>query len=242
MMRPEEIAIALFKRWWIVVLAACVAAIVAYAVTSAQDKTYTVSGRVMAIAEPPDYWLDLYAKNRLASYRDLINNWEFVRAALESAGSDIDPGHAQGALLMGHSPDSNVINIVVTDTDPDRAATIVNVLADAFVARNAAENERLRAIPRPEGAGPQGVVEMTKLDEPTAPSVPSGPRVRVNTAAAGLLGALVGLMIAFGLLYLDDTLKKPLDVERNLGLDVLAIVPTGSGQMATEGSTEGVKR
>lgn len=224
-MRPEEIAVALLRRWWIVALAASVAALVAYAATSAQDKTYTVSARVMAIAEPPDYWLDLYAKNRLASYRDLISNWDFVQTALEQAGSDIDPGHAQSVLLMGHSPDSNVINIIVTDTDPARAAEIVNALADAFVARNAAENERILDRPRPEDAGPPGVVEMMKLDTPTPPTVPSGPRVKVNTAAAGLLGALGGLMIAFGLLYLDDTLKKPVDIERYLRLDVLASVP-----------------
>lgn len=224
-MRPEEIAVALLRRWWIVALAALVAGLVAYAATSAQAKTYTVSARVMAIAEPPDYWLDLYAKNRLASYRDLINNWEFVREALASAGSDIDPGHAQSVLLMGHNPDANIIHIVVTDTNPTRAATIVNALADAFVARNATENERIRDEPRAIDANEPGVIEMVKLDAPTAPSVPSGPRVRVNTAAAALLGALAGLMIAFALLYLDDTLKKPVDVERHLRLDVLATVP-----------------
>lgn len=223
-MRPEEIAVALLRRWWVVLLAALVAALVAYTATSAQDKTYTVSTRVMAIADPPDYWLDLYAKNRLASYRDLIGNWEFVRSSLESAGSDIDPGHAQSVLLTGHSPDSNVITIVVTDTNPVVAAEIVNALADAFVARNAEENERLRDAPRPPGAGTQGIVEMVKLDTPVPPDIPSGPRVKVNTVAAGLLGAVAGLAIAFGLLYLDDTLKSPVDVERYLQLAVLARV------------------
>jgi capsular polysaccharide biosynthesis protein len=224
-MRPEEIVVAVLRRWWIIVLVTAVAALVAYTATSAQEKTYTVSARVMAIADPPDYWMDLYAKNRLASYRDLISNWEFVRSALETAGADIDPGHAQNVLLMGHNPDSNLIHIVVTDNDPQRAADIVNALADAFVARNAAENARIRALPRPEDTRAPGIVEMMKLDTPTAPTVASGPRVRVNTAAAALLGAIGGLVIAFGLLYLDDTLKAPVDIERYLRLNVLAAVP-----------------
>jgi uncharacterized protein involved in exopolysaccharide biosynthesis len=130
MMRPEEIATELLRRWWIIAIAAAVAALVAYAATSSQEKTYTASARVMAIAEPPDYWLDLYAKNRLASYKDLIGNWEFVRQALADAGSDIDPNHATSVLALGHNPDSNVLQIVVTDTDPSRAAAIVNALAD----------------------------------------------------------------------------------------------------------------
>jgi capsular polysaccharide biosynthesis protein len=229
MMRPEEIATELLRRWWIIAIAAAVAALVAYAATSSQEKTYTASARVMAIAEPPDYWLDLYAKNRLASYKDLIGNWEFVRQALADAGSDIDPNHATSVLALGHNPDSNVLQIVVTDTDPSRAAAIVNALADGFVKRNAAENERLLNEPRTEDGRAPGRVEMLKLDSPGPPDVPSGPRVRVNTVAGGLLGIVAGLMIAVALLYLDDTLKKATDLERYLELPMLATVPDDLG-------------
>ena len=231
-MRPEEIALALLRRWWIVALAALAAALVAYVATSSQPKTYSVSTRVMAIAEPPDYWMDLYAKNRLASYKDLINNWEFVRWSLEQAGSDLDPGLAQSKLVLGHNPDSNIVQIVADDTDPERAATIVNAMADGFVLRNAQENEELLRRPRPDDAPLPGVVTMLKLETPGAPTTASGPRVKVNTLAAGVLGAVAGLMFAFGLLYLDDTLKKTADLERYLELPVLARVPDGQANVA----------
>jgi len=237
-MRPEEIALALLRRWWIVALAALAAALVAYVATSSQPKTYTVSTRVMAVAEPPDYWMDLYAKNRLASYKDLINNWEFVRWSLEQAGSDIDPGLAQSKLELGHNPDSNIVQIVANDTDPERAATIVNALADGFVLANAAENEELLQRPRPEDAGLPLMVTMLKLETPSAPTMASGPRVKVNTLAAGVLGAVAGLMLTFGLLYLDDTLKKTVDLERYLELPVLARIPDGEVSVAVgEGQT-----
>jgi capsular polysaccharide biosynthesis protein len=225
MMRPEEIALELLRRWWIVAIAALVAGLVAYVGTASQPKTYTASARVMGIATPPDYWMDLYVKNRLASYRDLIANWEFVAESLQRADSDIDPGLAISKLEMGHNPDTNVVQIVVTDTDPVRAAEIVNALAEGFVARNEADNEELLAQPRPADAGPPGRVEMVKLDSPGPPSVASGPRVKVNTVAGAALGAVAGLMIAFALLYLDDTLKKPADLERYLELPILASVP-----------------
>lgn len=224
-MRPEEIALALLRRWWIVVLAAVVAALVAYVGTSRQAQSYTASARVMAVAEPPDYWLDLYAKNRLASYRDLIGNWQFVSEALQAAGSDIDPGLAASRLSLGHNPDTNTVQIVVTDTDPARAAAVVNALADGFVQRNAVENERLLREPRAADAAPPGRVVMLKLDTPGPPTTASGPRVKVNTLAAGVLGAVAGLMLAFALLYLDDTLKRQADLERYLQLPVLASVP-----------------
>ncbi len=224
-MRPEEIALSLLRWWWIVALAAIAASLVAFVATSSQPMTYTVSTRVMAIAEPPDYWMDLYAKNRLASYKDLINNWEFVRWSLENVGSDIDPGLAQSKLALGHNPDSNIVQIVANDTDPVRAATIVNALADGFVVRNAEENVELLNRPRPEDASLPLTVTMLKLESPGPPQTASGPRVRVNTLAAGVLGAVAGLMLAFALLYLDDTLKQSEDLDRYLELPVLAIVP-----------------
>jgi capsular polysaccharide biosynthesis protein len=229
MMRPEEIALALLRRWWIVALAALAAATIAYIGTASQPSTYVVSTRIMAIAEPPDYWMDLYAKNRLASYRDLINNWEFITGSLQEAGSDIDPGVAHSKLALGHNPDSNIVQIVVTDTEPQRAATIANALADGFVRRNEAENER-QIVQRttPDNQFP-GRVTMEKLETPAVPTVPSGPRVRVNTLAGGVLGAVAGLMVAFGTIYLDDTLKTRRDLERYLKWPVLGTIPPTLG-------------
>lgn len=225
MMRPEEIALAILRRWWIIALAAIVAAGVAWAGTASQDKTYVVSTRVMAIAEPPDYWMDLYAKNRLASYRDLINNWDFVNRALQEAGADIDPGEAQSKLGIGHNPDSNIVQIVVTDTDGERAAVIANALADGFVSWNEEENERILDRQTTIQNQYPGRVNMVKLESPGAPSEPSGPRVRVNTLAGGILGAVAGVIVAFGLVYVDDTLKTRRDLERYLEWPVIGTIP-----------------
>lgn len=225
MMRPEEILLEVVRRWWVIVIVAVVAAGVAYVGTARQDKTYTVSVRLMAIAEPPDYWMDLYAKNRLASYKDLINNWEFVNGALQAAELDIDPGLAQSKLQLGHNPDSNIVQIVVVDTEPQRAADIANALAAGFAARNEELNEQLieQVIDLEERV--PGRVNLLQLETANPPSEASGPRVRVNTLAAGILGAVVGLAIVLFLLYRDDTLKSPADLERYLGAPLLATVP-----------------
>ncbi len=226
MMRPEELIVDLLRYWWVVLIAAIVAAGVAYIGTSSQPKEYTVSVRVMAIARPPDYWMDLYAKNRLASYKDLINNWQFVHDALQEAGlNDIDPSLAQSKLQLGHNPDANIVQIVVVDTEPERAAQIANALADAFVARNQAQNDEMNAEIESVEDRVAGLVHMQILERANPPTTPSGPRVKVNTLAGGLLGAVVGVAIAFGLTYRDDTLKRRTDVERYLERPVIATLP-----------------
>lgn len=229
MMRPEEIALAVARRAWIIVVATVVAALVAFVATSLQPKTYTVSAQLMAVSEPPDYWIDLYAKNRLASYRNLISNWTFIAEALAAAGTDIPVEVAAPKVAVSHNPDANTVQIIVTDTDPQRAATIVNVLADEFVKRNDAQNQALLEQPRPTYQEPPTVVRVMKLDTPSAPTEPSGPRVKVNTLAGAVAGALAGACIVFVLIYRDDTLKSRADLERYLGLPVLGSVRRGTG-------------
>lgn len=226
MMRPEEILSRMLRWWWIVVIAALAAGLVAYIGTSAQPKEYTVSVRVMAVAEPPDYWMDLYAKNRLASYRDLIDNWSFINQALQEAGhEDIDPGLAQSKLQLGHNPDANTVQIVVVDTDPERAADIANALADAFIARNEKQNEQLIDQIADVEERVAGRVNMLALEEANPPTTPSGPRVRVNALAGTILGALAGITLAFYLVYRDDRIVDAEDLERYAGGPLLATIP-----------------
>lgn len=226
-MRPEEYLLIIGRRWWLVLLTIIVAAGAAYVYSSMQDETYQTSARLMAIAEPPDYYTDLYAKNRLASYRDLIDNYDFVARALQSAESEIDPGHATATLSLGHNPDSNIVQVIATDTDPERAAEVVNAVAGEFVEQTAAENEVIRETyaDDDDSAYRGGIVRIVQLDSPNAPETPTGPRVRLNTAAAAVLGLAFGVLLTFGVAYFEDTLRKREDIDRYLDLPTIGTIP-----------------
>jgi capsular polysaccharide biosynthesis protein len=225
--RPEEYLLIIARRWWLVLLTMVVAAGVAFVYSSSQDETYETSARLMAIAEPPDYYTDLYAKNRLASYRDLIDNYDFVAQALQSAESEVDPGQAVASLSLGHNPDSNIVQVIATDTDPARAAEVVNAVAAEFVARTETENETIRETyaSEDESVYRGGIVRITQLDSPSAPETPTGPRVRLNTAAAAVLGLAFGVLLTFGVAYFEDAIRKPEDIERYLDLPTLGTIP-----------------
>lgn len=225
-MRPEEYLAIVLRRWWIVLLAGLAAAVVAYGYSRTQPPTYQVSVRLMAVAQPPDYWLDLYAKNRLASYQDVIRTSDFVARALRQAGLNDDPGQVLGGLALARNQDSNVVQLVVTDTDPERAARVANALADAFVAQSIAENQRiLEQFRDPFGQRIQGTVAVVKLDTPSPPSTPVGPRTRLNTAAGLVLGLVFGVLVTFGIEYFEDVLRTARETSRALGLPVVAEVP-----------------
>lgn len=218
-MRPEEYVAILARRWWVLLVAGLAAGLVAFLYSSAQPPTYQVSVRLLAVARPPDYWLDLYAKNRLASYQDLIRSWDFVSQALQRAGLPVETGYALSTLSLGRQQDSNLVQIVVTDSDPARAAAIANAVADAFVERSTDENRQiLDRFSDPRGERIPGTVEIIKLDSPGPPQTPVGPRVRLNSVAGVLLGLALGIVSAFGMEYFDDRLRTEREVQRYLAL------------------------
>lgn len=70
-----------------------------------------------------------------------------------------------------------------------------------------------------------GQTNFLTLAEAEVPKVPVKPRKELNMAIAGVLGLMVGVFLAFFLEMLDNTIKTPDDVQKHLGLPVLATVP-----------------
>jgi len=65
-----------------------------------------------------------------------------------------------------------------------------------------------------------------KLDAAVEPIAPVHPRVNLNLLLAAVVGLLLGVGLAFFLEYLDNTLKSQEDLERQLQVPFLGIVPS----------------
>ena len=63
------------------------------------------------------------------------------------------------------------------------------------------------------------------VEEATAPGAPIRPRKAWNLGLSVVAGLVLAFGVAFGLEYLDNTVKTPDDVERYLGLSVIGVVP-----------------
>ncbi|RLE26930.1 MAG: hypothetical protein DRJ65_04355 [Acidobacteria bacterium] len=63
------------------------------------------------------------------------------------------------------------------------------------------------------------------IEKATPPSGPFSPNLRRAVALGGVLGLFLGIGLVLGLDFLDHTLRTPDQVERYLGLEVLAALP-----------------
>lgn len=63
------------------------------------------------------------------------------------------------------------------------------------------------------------------IERAVPPGAPFSPNIRRSAALGGVLGLFLGIGLVLGLDFLDHTLRTPEQVERCLGLDVLAALP-----------------
>jgi capsular exopolysaccharide synthesis family protein len=76
------------------------------------------------------------------------------------------------------------------------------------------------------------------VDRAEIPRTPVRPRRLLNILLSIIVGAFGGVGIAFFLEYIDNTFKKPEDVEERLGLPLLGVVPYIRQTESPEGSFE----
>ena len=89
-------------------------------------------------------------------------------------------------------------------------------------------------------AGNVGSNNISKVDSAIVPNKPDQPRPLLNVLAAIAAGLVFGVLLAFGLEYLDDSIKVPEDVEAKLGLPLLGSIPVlEKGMGAKEALADG---
>ena len=74
-------------------------------------------------------------------------------------------------------------------------------------------------------SGAVGTNNISIVDQASLPIFPRSPKLSLNLALALVAGLLSGILAALALDYIDDSFKAPEDIEREVGLTVIGVVP-----------------
>lgn len=122
----------LIKWWWLLVIATLIATVSSFLVTSQQppifqSRTTLVSGRAVYETNPTGN--DFYLNQQLANFYADLARREPVRDGVKQAlGIESLPDYTVTVL-----PDSQLIEIVVSDVDPGRAQAVADEIASQLV-------------------------------------------------------------------------------------------------------------
>jgi len=147
------------------------------------------------------------------TYNVIIKSPAILDKVIEKEKLDMTAGELNGLVTVASEQNSQVVNITVQNEDPKKAADIANSIATTF-------KEEISNI-----MNVDNVNILTQAQVGENPS-PIKPQPVLNMAIALVVGALVGVGIAFLLEYLDNTIKTEQDIEKQLGLPVLGAITT----------------
>ena len=169
---------------------------------------------------------DITMNSKLVStYSELIKrNAVFGQVATNLNISDEEAEKIKNNISVNSAKDTEIIEIKVTNEDPNKAADVANEIAKVF-------SEKIVEI--------YNISNIYLLDRAQAPEKPSN----VNHMKDIVIFAFIGLVIAAAYVLvanmLDNTIKTEEDIEKLTGLVVLTAIPDYETEMK---SVRGGKR
>ena len=161
---------------------------------------------------------DLTMNSKLVStYSELIKrNAVFGQVASNLNISDAEAEKIKNNISVNSAKDTEIIEIKVTNEDPNKAADVANEIAKVF-------SEKIVEI--------YNISNIYLLDRAQAPEKPSN----VNHMKDIVIFAFIGLVIAAAYVLvanmLDNTIKTEEDIEKVTGLVVLTAIPDYETEM-----------
>ena len=156
-----------------------------------------------------------------SDYIKVFEMWEVHEKVISALDLDYTYTQMDNMLSVTNANDTRMLDITVTDADPEEAAAIANEYAEV---------------------GASYIAEKMKTDEPTIMSsarVPANPFSPSKTKNI-LLGFLAGFVLSCGVVVLrvllDDTYKSAEEIRKYTGMVVLASVPLVGGTESKKGS------
>ena len=150
-------------------------------------------------------------KNLVSTYSELIKSKTILREVINNLNINKSEASLKNNITVSAVEDTDLIKIRVTDADPEIARQVAAETADVFIAEVA-----------------NGVYKINNVqvwDEAETATAP----YNVNHIRDIIIFMLVGFVVAFAYVLianmLDTTIKSAEDLEKYIGLPVLASIP-----------------
>ena len=207
----------LWKRKFLIVLAALVAGLAAFAYSSfVIQPQYTSTTRIYVVnrnqADKPGLTnQDLQAGSYLVKdYREIILSKDVLEKVVADQNLTMDAKTLGRKVSVTVPADTRIVSISVRDGKPEEASRIANALREVAA-------QKIISVTR--------VSDVTTLEEARPATSPSSPNIRRNTMMATIAGVGFVTVIVLLVELLDDRVKRPEDIEEVMHISLLGVIP-----------------
>ena len=210
--------LSIIKKKWFIIAILCVVCVAASAVYSffIAKPVYQAETTLIVKTEKTEGTNSLSNDQVMVSQKLALTYGEIIksRKVLDEVIKNLDLKESNGSLASKISvstvTDTQIIKVSVQDTNKSNAAKIANEIPKVFA------KEAIRI------ADANGV---EVIDKAQTPVNPVSPNKKMNILIAGVLGVMIGLFIIFIIEFLNTKIKTPQDIEKELGLPLLGVIP-----------------
>lgn len=178
------------------------------------EPEYTASTRMYVQNRTSDtdvLYSDFQSSSQILNdYTVLMTGRNVTEEVVSRLNLPMSYGQVARMIQISTPSGTRVLQINITDTDPQRAADIANAVREVAA-------DQIQSI--------MDVNAVKTVYPATAPGGPSGPDVFGNTTKAAFVGLVISVVIFVIIFLLDDTIRTEEDVEHYLGLSVLGVIP-----------------
>ena len=172
---------------------------------------------------------DLSINSQLVStYSELVKSNNILGQVISNLGINIDAEELRQNVEVTSVEDTELIEITVSDQNPEYAARIANEIASVFEEKIAKEIYNINNV--------------HIVDEAVAETEPSNVNHAKDIVIFAFIGVVVAVMYVLIANMLDTTVKTQEDIEKSIKIPVLASIPLYDMDMEKLKKRKGGKR
>lgn len=208
------------RMLWLIILLALIGGGLAVYITissyvpmyQAETTIYTVSKSSMSNGVDAINYQDIMISRQLVQdYEQIVMSEKVMTMAQnELSNTGITQDELKGMISVNWQMDSSIIGIIAVSSKAETAAKVSKTVTKAFIANlNEIINNNIVGV----------------LNEAQIPAFP----LPINNEKTIAIGTIAGIIIAFAIVYIrelfDTTVRSVEDIEYNLKINVIGIIP-----------------
>ena len=215
----SEVFFAIIEKIWIVAIAVVLMAAVAFIycrffatpMYSSSTSLYVINNADSDNATTSDVTI---ATTLVKDYEMLVTSNRVLEKVIADLELDMTPGQLRAHVGVANETGTRILDITVVDANKEMAVKVADAIRETVISV-------LPEIMK---------VEATTIDVATVPSAPYSPNTFRTVILAAFIGAALSA-VAIVIAYIaNDKFRSVEDIEKHLGLSVLAVIPKTSSK------------
>ena len=213
--RIDELIEALKKRWIMIFLITLLATVASGLVSFYLIKPQYEASTKLFIGkedgqESNTNDIQMYQK-LMKTYSQMITSKDLVNRALDNSKIKLKEEEVSSGIVVVPVADTQILEIKFKSISKKDSKDVIEAITDEFIvtSKELVPNSNIK------------IIETVEL-----PENPVSPNKKMNIAIAFLLGLMVSVGLAFLLEFLDNTFKTKEQLERELEIPVLGVIPS----------------